>query len=302
MRKLCALLAGARNFLWYTASVSSSYFDALTSLKRSIHWPALALLGAALTACAGEVGEVASDEPTIEVGSDELATVERLPDGSYTVYGASVRECSTTHVQGLVDQLIAEMNCANPDAMVRIDNIPGVQLQPAASPYLQGAAARALAVAAAAAPGVRVNSSLRALPQQYMLYRWSLRDRCGVRLAAEPGESKHESGLSLDIGNWQSRRGVLGRAGFQWYGWGDAVHFTFRGKAAKPVAGESTRAFKRLWNRNHPEDQLVDNEFYTRETELRLKRSPSRGFARGAQCHPGMQEDSGPSVQPSDSM
>lgn len=248
--------------------------------------------------CAGAVAaesEESGDEPgavlakdEIEVGADELVVTERSASGGYTVYGASIRTCSTTTVGGLVEQLVAEMNCNNPDAMVRIDTIPGVTLAPSASPYLQGAAARALRRVAASvsssSAGLQVNSSLRALPQQYMLHRWSLRDRCGVRVAASPGESKHESGLALDIGNWSTRRTQLARQGFQWFGWGDQVHFTFRGAGAAPVSGESTLAFKRLWNRNYPGDLLPENPVYTRETELRLKVSPAEGFAVGASC------------------
>lgn len=249
--------------------------------------------------CVGEVADESEDfahevdedeelEPlapdNIQVGSDELVVTERTPAGDYTVYGASLRSCSTASVSPLVDQLVDEMNCANPEAMARIDNIAGIQLAKGASPYLQGAAARALRSAAAVSPGLRVNSSLRALPQQYMLYRWSLRGRCGVPLAAKPGRSKHESGLALDVSNWKERRAPLEKRGFDWFGVGDRVHFTFRGPGAKAVSGESTIAFKRLWNRNHPGDRLPETDVYDRETELRLKVSPSNGFVRGASC------------------
>lgn len=249
---------------------------------------ALLALTGGLAACMGETGEVdpasvPDDDRKIEVGSDDLVTAQRTPSGGLTVYGATVQKCSTTHGKGLVDQLVAEMNCANPGTMARIDGLSGVTLGAAASPYLQGAAVRALASAAKSAP-LTLNSTLRTLPQQYMVYRWSLSDTCGVRVAAEPGDSNHESGLALDVANWSARKTALTKAGFKWFGSGDAVHFTYVGAGAKQLSGEGTLAFKRLWNRNHPKDKLALNDTYNTATETRLKASPASGFAIGASC------------------
>ena len=177
----------------------------------------------------------------------------------------------------------------NPGEMQRIDAIDGVSLNDAVFPYLQSVAASALRKAALKKPGLQVNSALRALPQQYMLYRWSLRRRCGVERAATPGTSQHESGLAVDLQNWSPMRSTMEQSDYDWFGYSDNVHFTFKGQGASDIKGESILAFVRLWNRNHPTDKLpADLQSYTNALALRLMKAPANGFAEGPMCEPAL--------------
>lgn len=230
---------------------------------------------AALLAAGGCVAEIDS--------SDKYAgATEDLSIGGY----ASGRACTTTVARGLTEQLVAEANCIQPGIFRNIGGIPGVELTSAAraAPYLHETAAAALERAVRGRSGtLTVTSALRTLPQQYLLYRWA--GRCaGVRTAARPGSSNHETGLAIDVASsdLSAFRSALGAQGFAWFGSRDPVHFDFRG--ASSLTGLSIRAFQRLWNRNHPEDRISEDGVYGADTEARLRRTPAEGFAIGASC------------------
>ncbi|MEZ4473227.1 MAG: M15 family metallopeptidase [bacterium] len=199
--------------------------------------------------------------------------------------GLSVAEaggCSTGIVAGLSEQLIDEINCLRPNTLV---DFSGARVVAGAVvfPYLQ-APGRDGVRAAINDRGrdLRVNSALRTLAQQYLLYRWYQEGRCGIGLAARPGRSNHESGLALDIEDNAGWRPSLEAHGFRWFGADDAVHFDYRGGGTVDLAGLSVRAFQRLWNRNHPEDRIDEDGLYGPQTEARLRRSPTDGFPVGA--------------------
>ncbi|MDF2697815.1 MAG: hypothetical protein K0S65_6198, partial [Labilithrix sp.] len=141
-------------------------------------------------------------------------------------------------------------------------------------------------VAAQKARGVTmsINSGLRTLPQQYLLYRWYQTGRCGIGLAAKPGNSNHESGIAVDINDNASWRSAMNGKGFQWLGSSDPVHFDFRGGGTVSMKGLSVRAFQRLWNRNNPNDKISEDGVYGPATEARLSKAPVGGFAQGALC------------------
>ena len=48
-----------------------------------------------------------------------------------------------------------------------------------------------------------INSAFRTVAQQYLLYAWYKQGRCGIGLAATPGNSNHEQGLAVDIEDMQ---------------------------------------------------------------------------------------------------
>jgi hypothetical protein len=249
--------------------------------------PALALtamlpLGGAALGCGADASDGEDIDP--DVAAAESAT------GVVTVYTASRSGCSTNAVRGLSEQLVAELSCIKPDALEKIETSDLLSMEPEVLPYLQPAAARALRAAVTKYnKPVLINSALRTIPQQYMLRRWDLAGRCGIRVAAKVGESNHESGLSLDVdlggGATVTRaiRAKLQEAGFTWLGSGDPMHYDFKGEGSA-IEGSSVLAFKRLWNRNNPNDQLVLNETYDAKAEAKLKVSPAEGFAIGARC------------------
>lgn len=192
--------------------------------------------------------------------------------------------CSTSSVKQLSQQLIDEVQCIRPNTMSRIDNIIGVSLGAAVFPYLQQPAARALARAAARrSDTLYVTSALRTLPQQYLLRSWYDQRRCGISLAAYPGNSAHESGLALDVSNYGTWRWALQAEGFSWFGASDPWHYDYYGGGIS-LGYLSVLAFQRLWNRNNPGDRITEDGSYGWATSSRLARAPAEGFAKGAIC------------------
>src|SRR5688572_21774915 len=139
--------------------------------------------------------------------------------------------CSTAIVAGLSKQLIAEQNCIRPDALVSFAGLAGVSIGAAVNPFLEPPARDALKRAVANQGGtITINSALRTLAQQYLLYKWQ--GSCGIQIAASPGRSNHETGIALDVGNYGTYRAALEAQAWDWYGSGDAVHFDYRGAGA----------------------------------------------------------------------
>lgn len=244
----------------------------------------LPFLGAA---CAANQGDESLDHhddesPQAEVNVGSVSTALLATD---TVNSAVSQGCSTTMVKGLATQLVEEINCMKPGSMKRIDGVSGLSLGSAVFPYLQSPAAAAL-VAAQKVRGVTmsINSGLRTLPQQYLLYRWYQAGTCGIAKAAKPGTSNHESGIAVDINDNASWRSAMSSKNYRWLGSSDPVHFDYVGGGTINMKGLSVQAFQRLWNRNHPTDKISEDGVYGPATESRLSRSPVGGFAVGATC------------------
>lgn len=233
----------------------------------------------ALSACAPLSGQGE------EGGEGELAHTE-IDDGQALTTG-SVEEamrtrCSTASVRGLSLQLVGELNAMRPGRMERIDDIPNVSLGSAVIPFLQGPAARALRRAAARRSStMTINSALRTLPQQFLLYQWYATGRCSIGLAARPGRSNHETGTALDIDSYSAWRSSMQAESYRWLGSSDPVHFDYTGSGTENLASLSTLAFQRLWNRNNPSDRIAEDGAYGPATESRLRRAPANGFAIG---------------------
>lgn len=204
------------------------------------------------------------------------------------------KPCSTAITTRLSAQLAAQMNCIKPGTFSRIDNIDNVRLGQAANPFMQSAAARALAEVAGSQPEqtFTVNSSWRSLVQQHVLKRWE--GTCGIRVAADPGTSHHESGLAIDVPKSVTKafRKTLRQKGWVWYcddtnagrwaGCRDVPHHTF--KKGHDVRTLSVQAFQMLWNRAHPDDLLPVTGFYGPMTARRINDSPLAGFDTGTTC------------------
>jgi hypothetical protein len=193
--------------------------------------------------------------------------------------------CSTAVAEPLSLQLVDEINCIAPGTMSRIDGIAGLSLGSAVIPWLQTAAANGLHDAVVAHGGsLPLNSALRTLPQQLMLYRWYQMGLCGITLAATPGTSPHESGLAIDTSDYTAWRTALESHGWTWHGSGDLVHFDYTAGGTVSLGGQSVLAFQRLWNRNHPGDTIAEDGAYGPQTESRLRMSPTEGFPIGPSC------------------
>ena len=219
-------------------------------------------------------------------GLDEVAQSDDSPvwNTQLVVQDAIDGYCTTSVLRGLSEQLVAEVECMRPGTMDRIETISGLSLGSAALPYLQSSAAASLQSVVQRGGGMGVNSTLRSLAQQYLLYEWYLRGRCGISLAASPGRSNHESGLAVDTSDFSARRWAFESEGWSWFGWADPVHFDYLGSDTVNLSGLSILAFQRLWNREHPEDQIDEDGLYGGQTRTRLARTPVAGFAAGTSC------------------
>ena len=193
--------------------------------------------------------------------------------------------CSTEIVNALSEQLIEEINCLRPNTL-RDFTGPNMNLGPAVFPFLQGNGPEDLAAAIASeGQTLQINSALRTLPQQFLLYRWWQQGGCGIRIAARPGRSRHESGLAIDISSYSTWIDSLTDYNFDWYGDGDPIHFDYEGDGITNLSGLSIRAFQRLWNRNNPSDLIAEDGIYGPQTEARILQSPQAGFAISG-CEP----------------
>ena len=202
-----------------------------------------------------------------------------------SVATAASESCTTSAVKGLATQLVEEIECLKPGTFARIDKTPGLTLGAAVFPFLQASAAKNLVLAQKARGTVMtINSALRTLPQQYLLYHWYRTGRCNIGLAASPGTSNHEGAIAVDVEDNAGWRAAMVGSGFRWLGAGDPVHYDFTAGGTVDLHGISVEAFQRLWNRNNPTDKILENGTYALETAARLERSPSGGFAKGADC------------------
>ncbi len=201
-----------------------------------------------------------------------------------SVEDASARTCSTSIVDGLSRQIIAQARCIDATAFVAVPRRANLVVDDNVFLHLDATAKDRLLEVLDANKGrtMHVHSALRTVAQQYLLHRWSKTKRCGIQLATPPGESNHESGLALDISEPGLWRTALESKGFKWLGRNDPVHFDY--KAGTAHNRIDVLAFQRLWNRNHPEDPIAETGSYDAATEARLRKAPPAGFPTGAQC------------------
>ena len=229
---------------------------------------------------------------TFGCGGDEAPYDPESPwtEGTLGVWQAGLNVgqaggCSTAIVRGLAQQLIDEINCLRPGTLAQFSR-GDIREGESVWPYLQAPAVAGLHAALdQRGRAMTMNSALRTLPQQYLLYKWYQDGQCGIGLAASPGRSPHESGKAIDIedhGGWEPS---LENHGWRWHGNDDAVHFDYVGDGTVDLSGLSVRAFQRLWNRNHPGDLIAEDGDYGPQTEGKLRASPVDGFDIGG-CEP----------------
>lgn len=226
-------------------------------------------------------------EPDEEKIADEPSAPKPKTSKHFrTVNEAAARTCSTSAVDGLSRQIIAQARCIDPGAFVALPRQPNISAAAHVFLNFDRAARDELVAVLKAHPKwtMKINSALRTVAQQYMLSRWAKQKRCNIELATPPGESNHETGLALDISDPMRWRSTLEAHGFRWLGKIDRVHFDYKGVTASSHTNVDVTAFQQLWNRNHPDDRVAETGTYDAETERRLKEAPAAGFERGASC------------------
>jgi hypothetical protein len=237
----------------------------------------------------------------VDAPETESAPAERLGEAqsAITVGEASGAGCSTMSVRGLSLQIIAKANCISPGAFVEVPALSNVSVGDAVFPFLEEPARDAFVSAANARPdlSMTVNSMLRTVAQQYLLYHWYQTGQCGIGLAAKPGNSNHETGLALDISQYSAWKSTLQSKGFSWLGSSDPVHFDYAGAGAVSYKGVDVLAFQMLWNEHHPEDPIDADGAWGPQTEARMAASPADGFPGEVTCD-APQPTSTPDVVP----
>ncbi len=262
------------------------------SLSRLL--PALALLAA--PGCVLDATEPDAIEPAITLPP----APERVGEATsaLTVQEAINAGCSTATVKGISQQIIDQAECFAPGSYAKMPAEPNLTLNGVEFAYLQQPARDALVSALGSAPGtpLTVNSMLRTLPQQYVLYNWYLNGQCNIALAAKPGASNHETGLAIDVNQYTAWKSALTAHGFTWFGNADKVHFDYTGAGAVVYKGNDIRAFQQLWNKNNPGDVIGEDGVYGPQTGARLAKSPAGGFAIGPNCAVATGPDVWPAV------
>lgn len=246
---------------------------------RSLAVATLATL--ALSSCAlGGEDDFEDEDEYVDPGVQ--ATDGKL-DGASSVRSVSSATCSTAPVLGLSIQIAEEMRCLAPGLLAPFQETSTIRFEGGAVlPYLSPETAQALQSAAATVGRIEINSSMRSVAQQYLLKRWRDTGRCGIRAAASPGRSNHETGRAVDVDNYTAAKRTLVKMGFSTVR-NDPVHFEHL--SSPDLRSVNVQAFQRLWNRNHPEDRIAETGTYNPATATRLAMSPAGGFHTGAQCN-----------------
>src|SRR6187551_236917 len=137
------------------------------------------LASACLTAC-GEAG----DGDHHDYGAPEpLASQPSWLVASSPVSSVVDAGCSTAPLLPLSTQLVEEIDCLSPGALIRFGEQLGDGIVAGSSvfPFLQAFAVDSLQkVIDARGTKLQLNSGLRALPQQFVLYRWYQLGRCDI--------------------------------------------------------------------------------------------------------------------------
>lgn len=200
------------------------------------------------------------------------------------------KTCSTGGLKKLDTQLINQVNIISPGLLVYFGGVGRITCGAGCHPYLQQPAVDALIKAIAARPGIqlRCNSAYRTVAQQFVLYNQFLHKDCGITAAAIPGNSNHNSGLSLDIEDYAGWKPYLEAYDYDWLGSWDKWHFDYVGNAKtkpqlKDIRKISILAFQQLWNANRklatPEYfKLDENGVWCERTKEALLYTPIEGF------------------------
>ncbi|MEJ7729799.1 MAG: D-alanyl-D-alanine carboxypeptidase family protein [Polyangiaceae bacterium] len=233
--------------------------------------------------------ETGSETPSLDGDEDPDSSNPDRSRRSGSVKQAVTGSCSTSVVGGLSREIIRQARCIAPNAFVPVPARPNLVTGPNVFLYMEASARDRLASVLAAHPTrkMKVNSALRTVAQQYLLWRWASTRRCGIQLATPPGESNHETGLALDISDPGTWRPALEANEFQWLGAIDRVHFDYKGARGAPH-NVDVQAFQQLWNHAHPDDAIEESGVYNAATQQRLEKSPARGFAVDVRCDAGV--------------
>eukprot|EP01128_Nolandella_sp_AFSM9_P012372 TRINITY_DN9212_c0_g1_i1.p1 TRINITY_DN9212_c0_g1~~TRINITY_DN9212_c0_g1_i1.p1 ORF type:complete len:230 (+),score=56.22 TRINITY_DN9212_c0_g1_i1:78-692(+) len=187
--------------------------------------------------------------------------------------------CSTHVVAGLATQIVGEINKLKPGLFSSYAGINGFRFSSAAAavPFLQTKALSALITAQKDRnTTMTINSALRSIPQQLMLYRWYKAGKCGIPLAAPANKSNHASGLAVDIASPDAWQTAMTKQSWKRLGARDPPHYTYNG--GTDIRNLAVKAFQILWNNNNPSNKISADGLYGPATEGAILASPTNGW------------------------
>ncbi len=196
-------------------------------------------------------------------------------------------ECETSSVRGLDTQLIHQVNLIKPGLLVRIDDIPQLQLGGSVHPWVQKGMRDCLVRLFKRYPdlSLKVNSAYRTIVGQALLFSHGQAKRCGIDIVAPPGASNHNNASSFDLENWNDEHEnvpiieIMEDFGFGWLGRRvkkDPMHFDCI--ACIDMRSISIKAFQQLHNLANPQDKLAIDGDYGQLVASRLRNAPIEGF------------------------
>lgn len=217
------------------------------------------------------------------------------------------RDCSTAGIRKLDLQLINQIQRIAPGSLTSFDHLR-VHTGGGCHAYLQAPAVIALEKAIKMR-GIEMtcNSAYRTIAQQCILFNHLQSRRCGIRAAATPGKSNHNTGLAIDIEDAHGWRPYLEKFGWDWIGSFDPMHFDYRGAGTKDISWISIKAFQQLHNLNNKKKIDEDGKWGI-QTQLALlacsqegfANAPLSGFDRTDSAQPKLPIISMPSLRPGD--
>ncbi|EKU98270.1 putative peptidoglycan-binding domain-containing protein [Leptolyngbya sp. PCC 7375] len=215
----------------------------------------------------------------IESGVSESDVRRNFKNISITV-SEVISGCDTGQIQGLSLQVLEKLMTEKPNVLSRIEHPLIVCRGSQNNPFLQTKAYEALIrVVESRDTSLYINSCLRTPMQQHMLRQQKLRGICGIRAAAKPPKSNHNSGLAIDIEDPYGWRPYMKKQSWKWLGEWDDMHFDYTG-GGENLGALQVRAFQQLWNEFNPQELIKVDGQWGSTTREKVNQSPIQGFGK----------------------
>lgn len=189
----------------------------------------------------------------------------------------TINHCSTKSTYGLNSQIVALL-VLNTN-LVKVNHHMLQVMRSHDFPYLQANAVNTLILAALDRDKpLVINSCLRTIVQQHILHQQCTRKICGIKAASIPPNSKHQSGLAIDIEDAIAWRPYLKKYGWQWLGSFDPMHFDYINIGSANLGKLQVIAFQKLWNHHNPKNLVTVDGIWGNQTAIAVNNSPVNGW------------------------
>jgi hypothetical protein len=119
------------------------------------------------------------------------------------------------------------------------------------------------------------NSAYRSPVRQFVLRTFYERKLHGITAAARVGTGNHEMGLAIDLANYWQCKPILIKAGFNWQGEGDPMHFDLDSESTVPHL--AILAFQKLANK-YGSAGLKEDGIWGEKTKQAMLVAPASGW------------------------